>query len=109
MNKNQRYVVETIVNAIENNKFDLSDIFFLNDSNGTEKIFVQNIVISNLRSQQKIVLTIASFDIAATFFDGDQTVHVRFKISLNFDIQSICDINKNTNRTTLIKKTKLIF
>ena len=81
----------------------------MNDSGGTKKIFVQNIVINNLRSQQKIVLAIIFFDIAGTFFDNGQIAYVWFKISLNFDNQNICDINKNTNRTTLIKKTKLIF
>ena len=40
LNKDQRYVVKIIINAIENNKFDLSEIFFLNDSNDTRKIFV---------------------------------------------------------------------
>ena len=81
----------------------------MNDSNNTKKIFVQNIVINSLRSQQKIILTIISFDIAATFLDDNQIAHVRFKIFLNFNNQNICDINKNTNRATLIKKTKLIF
>ena len=109
LNNDQRHVVDTIINAIEKNEFDLKNLFFLNDFENTNKIFVQNIVMIKLRSQNKIVLTITFFDIAAIFLDDDQTAHVRFKISLNFDNENICNIKKNTNRTTFLKTTKLIF
>ena len=81
----------------------------MNDLNNTNKIFVQNIVITKLRFQQNIVLTIIFFDIAAIFFDNNQIAHVRFKIFLNFNNQNICNIKKNTNRATFLKTTKLIF
>ena len=109
LNRDQRHAAETIVNAVEDNEFDLGDIFFLDGPGGTGKTFVQNTVMGSLRSQQKIVLAVASSGIAATLLDGGQTAHARFKIPLNSDNQSICDINKGTDRAALMKKTKLIF
>ena len=109
LNDDQRFVVDKIINAIQDNEFDMNELFFLNDSNDTNKIFVQNIVITKLRFQQNIVLTITFFDIVVIFFDDDQIVYVRFKIFLNFNNQNICNIKKNTNRTTFLKTTKLIF
>ena len=109
LNDDQRLAADKIINAIQDNEFDMSELFFLNDSDDTSKIFVQNIVMTKLRSQQSIVLAVASFDIAATLLDGDQTAHARFKISLNFNNESICNIKKNTNRAALLKTAKLIF
>ena len=109
LNDDQRLAVDKIINAIQDNEFDMSELFFLNDSDDTSKIFVQNIVMTKLRSQQSIVLAVAFFDIAATLLDDDQTAYARFKIFLNFNNESICNIKKSTDRTTLLKTTKLIF
>ena len=86
-----------------------NNCFFLNDSNETNKIFVQNIVMSKFRSKEIIVLVVISFDITIIMLNDDSTAHVRFKKILNFDVHNFCDIFKKFDWINFIQKIKLIF
>ena len=108
-NFDQRHAVDFIVNNVHNNQFDTKQFYFLNDFKDTNKIFVQNIVLSKLRFENFIVFVVASFDIAVILLNENQIVHFQFKISLNFDENSFCNISKNTKLIELIQRTKLIF
>ena len=108
-NENQKIVASIIVQIVKNNEFQVDNLFFLDDSESIDKIFVQNIVMTKLRFENRIVFVVASSSIVVTLLNDDQTAHARFKISLNFDAFNICDIKKNTNRCELIRKTNLIF
>ena len=109
LNTDQLRAAESIVNAVRENEHGLAQLFFLDGPGGTGKTFVQNTVMAKLRSEGFIVLAVASSGIAATLLDGGQTAHARFKIPLDSDSQSLCDIGKNTDRAELIKQAKLIF
>lgn len=65
------------MNAIkEQDKFSKNDaIFFLNGPGSTKKIMLQIIVMSKLRSQQYVLLAVASFGIAAILLEGRRTVY----------------------------------
>ena len=108
-NENQKIVVSIIVQIVKNNEFQVDNLFFLDDFENIDKIFVQNIVMTKLRFENRIVLVVASSSIVVTLLNDDQTTHARFKISLDFDAFNICDIKKSTNRCELIRKTNLIF
>ena len=113
-NANQLKIANTIVETIMKNKFELDQFFFLDDSEKTEKIFVQNIVMIKLRAiefqnESIIVFAIIFSDIAITFLDDDFIAHSRFKISLNIIEKNTCNIKKNNNRCEFIRKIKLIF
>ena len=92
-----------IMNTIWNN------CFFLNDSNETNKIFVQNIVMNKFRSKKIIVFVVISFDITIILLNDDSTAHIRFKKILNFNVYNFCDIFKKFDRVNFIQKIKLIF
>ena len=109
LNSNQLHAVQSILNVVRVNEFNTNQFFFLDDLEGTNKIFVQNIVMNILRFEITIVLIVAFFDIVATLLEKDQIAHVRFKIFLNFNRDSVCKIEKNTFLIDLIKRTKLIF
>ena len=85
LNENQKKVTNRIIKIVNNNK-NLEQLFFLDDSNDINKIFVQNIVIIKLRFENIIVLFVVFYDIATTFLNSDQTIYTRFKISLDFNI-----------------------
>ena len=108
-NENQKIVVSIIVQIVKSNEFQVDSLFFLDDFESIDKIFVQNIVMTKLRFENRIVLVVASSSIVVTLLNDDQTTHARFKISLDFDAFNICDIKKSTNRYELIRKTNLIF
>ena len=61
------------------------------------------------RFEKFIVFVVAFFDIIVILLNDDQIAHARFKISLDSNSQSLCDIDKNTNRVEFIKQTKFIF
>ena len=109
LNIDQLRAIESIVNAMRENDHGLGQLFFLDGLEGTRKIFVQNIVMAKLRFEEFIVVVVAFFDIAITLLDGGQIAHARFKIPLDSNSQSLCDIDKNTDRVELIKQAKLIF
>ena len=109
LNDDQRLAADTIVNALRHNEFNVGELFFLDGPGGTGKTFVQNTVMAKLRSQGHIVLAVASSGIAATLLDGGQTAHARFKIPLDSDSQSTCNIEGGTDLSALIKAAKVIF
>ena len=117
-NADQSAAASTIVEAVETNTFtehtlidedEEPHLFFLDGPGGTGKTFVQNTVMAKLRSEGKIVLAVASSGIAATLLDGGQTAHARFKIPLDSEDSSMCDIKKGTDRCELIRKASMIF
>ena len=103
------FVVDDVYNEFIEKFANVSYLFFLDDSSDTEKIFVQNIVMSKLRFEEHIVFVVVSSDIVATLLNENQTAHARFKISLNSIAESTCNIKKKIDRNNLLKQIKLIF
>ena len=110
-NANQLHAINTIVETIKenDNSWNQDQLFFLDEFESTGKIFVQNIVMTKLRSKNVIVFAVIFSDIAVTFLKGDFTAHFKFKIFLDSNDESICSIKKDIDRAELIKKIKLVF
>ncbi|KAH7545523.1 hypothetical protein FEM48_Zijuj01G0102800 [Ziziphus jujuba var. spinosa] len=68
----QKYVYETIVDAVEGVK---PSIFFLYGYGGTGKTFVWKTLSITLRLKRKIMLTVASSGITSLLSLGDRTTH----------------------------------
>ncbi|CAI0552758.1 unnamed protein product [Linum tenue] len=82
--------------------------FFLYGHGGTGKTYLYNTIVAKLRSQQKIVLVVASSGIAATLLPDGSTGHSRFKIPIEIDGFSTCKVKKGTHLAELLKATSLI-
>jgi hypothetical protein len=80
-NDDQHSAYETILNVVTNKK---GKLFFVYSNGGTSKTFVWTTIMSRLRGQGKIVLTVASSRIASLLLPSDRTAHSRFKIQ-DFD------------------------
>jgi len=80
-NDDQHSAYETILNVVTNKK---GKLFFVYSNGGTSKTFVWTTIMSRLRGQGKIVLTVASSRIASLLLLSDRTAHSRFKIQ-DFD------------------------
>jgi hypothetical protein len=63
---------------------------------GTGKTFLWNVIISFLRAQRKIVISVASSGVASLLLPRGQTTPSRFKISHELDETAMCDIKKVT-------------
>ncbi|KAM0848721.1 hypothetical protein ACQ4PT_054208 [Festuca glaucescens] len=105
LNAGQRVAYKTIVGAVLAKK---PGFYFVSGFGGAGKTFLWNVIIAYLRGQSKIVLTVASSGVAALLLAGGRTAHSRFKIPLQIDANSFCDIKRGTNLAKLLKETCLI-
>ncbi|XP_057746277.1 uncharacterized protein LOC130965536 [Arachis stenosperma] len=100
-----KYVYDQVMDVVTKKK---GGVFFLYGYSGTGKIFVWKTLASGLRSEGKIVLTVASSGIASLLLPGGRTAHSRFAIPLNPNEFSTCNIKQGSPLADLLVKTKLI-
>jgi chromosomal replication initiation ATPase DnaA len=62
----------------------MSAYFFLQGYASTGKTFLYNAICNHFRAKEKIIICVASLNIAALFLPGGSTSHSRFYIPLNF-------------------------
>ena len=106
LNADQRRAFETITAAIERDP-ELAQ-FFLHGPAGTGKSFLYKTLCHYYRARGEIVLCVASSGIAALVLPGGTTAHSRFKIKLNCDEDSYCDVTKQHSLCRLMQRTRLI-
>jgi predicted ATPase len=91
LNDDQRNTYKTILNAVINKE---GKLFFVYGNGGTGKTFVWTTFLSCLQGQGKIVLAVASLRIASLLLLGGRTTHSRFKISIDMQNESTCNITQ---------------
>ncbi|KAJ1284410.1 hypothetical protein BS78_03G202000 [Paspalum vaginatum] len=86
LNKGQKEAFHQIVDSVIDN---YSIFYFVSGHGGTGKTFLWNTIVFYLRAQKKIVLTIASSDVASLLLPNGRTTHSRFRIPVDIDDMSI--------------------
>lgn len=104
-NQQQKQVLNAITAMVDSRA---GGLFFIDGPGGTGKTFVENLLLSYVRSTGEIALSVASSGIASILLEGGRTAHSRFKIPLDIQQDSICDIKAQTSLADLIRHTKLI-
>ena len=105
LNPDQHSAFDRIVSAVTDTT---GKTFFLHGPGGTGKTYVYNTLCYHLRSQNKIVLCVASSGIAALLLMGGCTAHSRFKIPIPCNETTFCNIKKNSHLAKLICETDLL-
>ena len=105
LNPDQHSAFERIDLAVTNKT---GETFFLHGPGGTGKTYLYNTLCYHLRSQNKIVLCVASSGIAALLLIGGRTAHSRFKIPIPCNETTHCNISKNSQLAKLICETDLV-
>ncbi|XP_074356297.1 uncharacterized protein LOC141695998 [Apium graveolens] len=105
LNDKQADIFETVVSNV---RCKTGGLFFFYGYRGTGKTFLWKTIISNLRSEGKIVLAVASSGIASLLFEGGRTAHSRFKIPIDVNENSTCDIKQQSFLAELIVQYDLI-
>jgi len=105
LNAGQLHAFNSITTTVANNE---PGFFFVSGYGGTGKTYLWRCIVSYLRAQNKIVLTVASSGVAALLLPGGRTAHSRFKIPCDLDDASVCDIRRGTMLAELIQNTCLI-
>ena len=105
LNKEQKNAFHNIVNSVLKNE---PNFFFISGHGGTGKTFLWNTVVTYLRAQRRIVLTVASSGVASLLLPNGRTAHSRFRIPIDIDELSVCDIKRGTKLAELLTQTALI-
>ena len=91
LNVDQKKVFDEVTRCVQQN---ISKIFFLDGPGGTGKIFLYNLILAQVRSQNRIALAMASSGLAALLLSKGRTAHSRLAIGLNLDEGSVCNFAK---------------
>ncbi|GJV28335.1 DNA helicase [Tanacetum coccineum] len=105
LNEDQKLIFDEITGAT---KCNVQKLIFVYGHGGTGKTFLWKAITSALRSEEKIVLTVAASGIAALLLPSGRTAHSRFQIPLNLKDECICNIRKNSQLADLLRQTDLI-
>ncbi|CAH9070723.1 unnamed protein product [Cuscuta europaea] len=105
LNDEQFNVYKTVLKAIDSSE---GGVFFVYGYGGTGKTFVWKTLSAAIRSKGEIVLNVASSGIASLLLPGGRTAHSRFKIPINQNEDSTCNIKQGSALAELIVKCKLI-
>ncbi|XP_061368581.1 uncharacterized protein LOC133311548 [Gastrolobium bilobum] len=101
----QKAVYDKIVSAVTAGN---GGLFFLYGFGGTGKTFIWNTLLASIRSKSGIVLNDASSGIASLLLPGGRTAHSRFRIPIQINEDSTCNIRPKSTIAELLSKTKLI-
>ncbi|PKA58541.1 ATP-dependent DNA helicase PIF1 [Apostasia shenzhenica] len=105
LNLEQRNIYDTILNSIESKK---GIAFFIDGPGGTGKTFLYRALLATIRNKKEIVLATATSGVAASILPGGRTAHSRFKIPLNINEATICNVSKQSATAELLRRAKLI-
>ncbi|GJV68346.1 ATP-dependent DNA helicase PIF1-like protein [Tanacetum coccineum] len=101
----ERDAYDEILRHVDN---DISGMFFIDGPGGTRKTFLYKALLAKVRSRGLIAIATASSGAAANNMPGGRTAHSRFKIHINLDNNSLCNIKKQSRTAKLLRSTKLI-
>ncbi|XP_028944574.2 uncharacterized protein [Malus domestica] len=105
LNQEQKIVYDSVIEVVDGNK---PGLFFVHGHGGTGKTFLWTTIIAKIRSENRIVLAVASSGIASLLLPGGRTAHSRFKMPISITDCSICEIKKGTHLAQLISNAALI-
>lgn len=105
LNQMQRLVFDKVLHSVASGA---GGLYFVYGHGGTGKTFLWSTIISKIRSEGQIVLAVASSGIASLLIEGGRTAHSRFRIPIDINETSTCEIKKGTHLAELICKTSLV-
>ncbi|XP_057779966.1 uncharacterized protein LOC130998566 [Salvia miltiorrhiza] len=101
----QFHVYNSIMTSVTSG---VGGVFFVYGYGGTGKTFIWKSLSAAIRCTGGIVLNVASSGIASLLLPGGRTAHSRFKIPINANEDSICNIKQGSPLAELMVKAKLI-
>ncbi|XP_071699967.1 uncharacterized protein [Rutidosis leptorrhynchoides] len=101
LNDKQQMIYNMVISSNNSKK---QELIFVYGQGGMGKTFLWKAITTARRAEGKIVLAVASSGIASMLLPFGQTAHSRFKIPLDLTDESMCNIKKQTNMASLLKK-----
>ncbi|ELP91476.1 hypothetical protein EIN_143760 [Entamoeba invadens IP1] len=82
--------------------------FFIDGPGGSGKTYLYNTIIDWAIENGKFVKIYALSGIASTLLKGGRTLHSSFKLPLNFNINSKCNVDENSKEGRMFRNVDLI-
>jgi hypothetical protein len=105
LNEEQRLAFNEILDHVLHKK---SRVFFIDGPGGTGKTYLYKSLLSKVRSMGLIAIATATSGIAASIMPGGRTAHSRFKISINIEDDTMCNISRQSGTAELLRRASLI-
>uniref|UniRef100_A0A0A9FAH8 ATP-dependent DNA helicase n=1 Tax=Arundo donax TaxID=35708 RepID=A0A0A9FAH8_ARUDO len=106
LNTDQKHAFHTIAQNVLDNK---PGLYFVHGYGGTGKTYLWNTIVYYLRAHKKIVLTVASSEVASLLLPNGRTAHSRFKIPIDIDDTTTCEIKRDTILAELLRTSLIIW
>ena len=105
----QRKIFHTFMNSLNNGiNYKNSKCYFIDGPGGSGKSDLLNSIITYLYQEKVSVLPVAWTEIAANLLINGRTSHVTFKLPLNINDESTCNISPNSEYEIKLRKVKVI-
>lgn len=104
-NEDQKHAVDAVMASVMQGE---GHLFFLDGPGGTGKTFVEWLCLAKTRAAGKVALAVASSGVAALLLPGGRTAHSRFKIPIDLNDDSTCNVQKQSDLAELFRHTDLI-
>lgn len=108
MNLEQREIYNEIVGCVVNENENQKNVFFIDGPGGTGKTYLYDAIISKMNLLGKKIVAVASSGIASLLLPNGQTAHSFFKIPVNIDETSMCNISKQSKKAKELAGLNLI-
>ena len=105
LNAEQSDVYKNVIWSVENN---LGKIYCINACGGTGKTYLINLILSKVRSMNKIALATGLSGIASTLLRSGRTLHSRCKIPLDIREDSVCSFSRGDAIGQLMQQASLL-
>lgn len=107
LTRDQSTAFNALAEAIDEQR---GKLFFLDAPGGTGKTFLLNILLAKVRSENGIILALASSGIAATLLNGGRTAHSGLQLPLNLDSsdEPSCSVKRGTAKAKMLQRCKAI-
>ena len=99
LNFEQKKIYDAVIDSVIGNK---DGFFFVCGHGGIGKTYLWKTLICRLRSERKIVITVALSGIATLLFPGGRTAHSRFQIPINVIDSSTCRFKQGSQAAELL-------
>ena len=105
----QRKIFDTVMNRLKNViNYKNNKCYFIDGPGGSGKSYLLNTIITYLNQESISVLSVAWTGIAANLLINGRTSHITFKLPLNINDESTCNISSNSEYGIKLRNVKFI-
>jgi hypothetical protein len=108
LNMDQRIIFDEVIQAVQRRSENSHILFYIDGPGGSGKTYLNNTILTYLRSHNHKAIAVASTGTASMLLIGGNTAHSQFEIPLELSEFSTCNITKQSKLAKLLETVELI-